>query len=432
MHYVHAQHARYGPVVRLSPNEAAVCDLEATKDIHGISSGFLKSQWYMIIDNDPYPGVFAEVDPKKHGERRRLLGSGFSKSNIMKWEPFVRQQIDLATEKMKGEEHAEGKVDILKWWTFLATDIIGELSFGSSFRMLEQGKKNQYMIDIESALMLGSMIAEFPRLIPLLSRLPIPSLRRIERGSANSATYGHESVQRRKRMALSGELNTDRPSIFDKMFAAGEKQAISDDAISSEAGNLIVGGSDTTGVTLTYLIWATLKNPEAHTKVSEEVRTVEEPLTTEKIAQLPYLEAVIKETLRLYGAAPGALPRIVPAGGRTLSEYFIPEGMTVTTHAYSLHRDPNIFAEPDRFWPERWLAPHHTRAMDDANMAFSMGSRVCIGIHLAMMELQLASATFFKRFPGAKILSSFLDEEMEMENFFLIQPKEHRCLIRVT
>lgn len=424
-------HAKYGPTVRISPHEVAFCGLEDVRSIHGVNSGFVKSDWYQMLDTDPYLGAFSEVDPKKHTERRRLLGFGFSNSNIKKWENHVRGEIDVALTKMEQEANKEGRVDILKWWTFLATDVISELCFGSSFEMLKQGKKNQYMIDVESSLMLASLVAEFPRLVPLLSYLPIPYVRWMENAVANKTNYGHQSIQRRKRMALSGELKTDRPGIFDKMFAAGEKQVMPDAAMGAEAGNLIVGGSDTTGVTLTYLVWATLKCPEAHARVLEEVRGLEEPLTTEKVSQLPYFEAVIKETVRLYGALPGMLPRTVPAGGRTLGGHFIPEKLTATTHAYCLHRDPKIFPSPERFWPERWLAPHWNQTMEDASQAFSMGSRKCLGIHLAMMELQVGSATFFKRFPNARVLDDFSDEEMEMENFFLVAPKGHKCLVKL-
>ena len=64
------------------------------------------------------------------------------------------------------------------------------------------------------------------------------------------------------------------------------------------------------------------------------------------LEKLPLLNAVIEETLRLYGAAPAGLPRAVPPGGVTIDEQFIPAGTTVTTQAYTFHRDPALFPRP--------------------------------------------------------------------------------------
>ena len=82
-------------------------------------------------------------------------------------------------------------------------------------------------------------------------------------------------------------------------------------------------------------------------RLLEEIRLVsEEPKDTE-LEKLTYLDAVIQETLRLYCAAPGGLPRCAPPGGATLAGVFIPGGITVSTQLYSLHRDPQSFPDPD-------------------------------------------------------------------------------------
>ena len=80
------------------------------------------------------------ADPRVHATRRRLLAQSFSKSHLLKWEPLVLQKTQLAVSGIGEEAKKTGEADILKWWTFMATDVIGELSFGDSFHMLEQGK----------------------------------------------------------------------------------------------------------------------------------------------------------------------------------------------------------------------------------------------------------------------------------------------------
>jgi cytochrome P450 len=141
VHYVHSLHQRYGPIVRVSPEEVAVSDLEAFSKIHKIGSGFLKSAWYDgITPNRREPGIFVMRDPHQHAARRRLFARAFSVSSLLaNWEPEIRQKTGLAVRKIKEDAQKSG-ADVFKWWTLMATDVIAHLSFGESFRMLEQGK----------------------------------------------------------------------------------------------------------------------------------------------------------------------------------------------------------------------------------------------------------------------------------------------------
>ena len=78
------------------------------------------------------------------GQRRKLFARGFSKSYLREhWEPVVREKTALAVEKIK-RDASNGTADLLKWWTFMATDIVGVLGFGESFGMLELGKVSRY------------------------------------------------------------------------------------------------------------------------------------------------------------------------------------------------------------------------------------------------------------------------------------------------
>lgn len=128
-----------------------------------------------------------------------------------------------------------------------------------------------------------------------------------------------------------------------------EKTEITDIAVRTEAGNLIVAGSDTTAVTLTYLIWAVLKQPQLQASLELEVSDLSPDLTSEELKNAPLLNSVLEETLRLYGAAPGALPRVVPEKGLSVCGYFIPSGIVVSTQAYTLHRDSTIFQDAQRY-----------------------------------------------------------------------------------
>lgn len=140
MHYVHALHQTYGPVVRIGPNEVAVADPDGFAQIHRIGGGFLKAPWYAEATGAPEPGIFDMIDPKQHSQRRKLFSRAFSNSSLRQnWEPAIREKVELAVSRIKAEAQT-GDSDILKWWTFMTTDVMGHLSFGESFNMLQVGE----------------------------------------------------------------------------------------------------------------------------------------------------------------------------------------------------------------------------------------------------------------------------------------------------
>lgn len=138
--YIDAMHQKYGPIVRISPNEVAVSEVAAFKQIHGVSTKYIKDIWYEKLTNFPRLSVFTMRNLKEHGQRRRLFARGFSKTYLREhWEPTVQEKALLAVEKIKSDA-VTGTADVMKWWTFMATDIVGVLGFGESFGMLELGQ----------------------------------------------------------------------------------------------------------------------------------------------------------------------------------------------------------------------------------------------------------------------------------------------------
>jgi cytochrome P450 len=118
--------------------------------------------------------------------------------------------------------------------------------------------------------------------------------------------------------------------------------------IRQEAQSYIVAGSDTTAVTMTYLTHGVCSDSRVREKLNAELDSIPSPITDKSLRDLPYLNQVVNESLRLYTAVPAGLPRLVPEEGADFNGYHLPGGITVATQSYSLHRDPKVFSEPDR------------------------------------------------------------------------------------
>lgn len=271
-----------------------------------------------------------------------------------------------------------GVADVHKWFFFMATDVIGELSFGSSFAMLEKGKVDGYIRDLQTVAKVGGVRATFPWTMKVAAFLPLGVFKEVVESTDRILNYANESVERYKRLLASGQAkNTLFTRLFESLGGEGEgEEGLSDREIRNDAQSFIVAGSDTTANTLTYLVWAVLRDKRIQERLVAELASQlgeEEEISDTSLRELPYLNQVIAESLRLYPAVPSGLPRVVPEKGAVLAGQYIPGGMTVTTQLHSLHRDAEVFINPEEFNPERWEQP--SKEMKDAYMPFGAGSR---------------------------------------------------------
>ncbi|KAH8808973.1 cytochrome P450 monooxygenase, partial [Xylogone sp. PMI_703] len=423
MHYIHALHQRYGPAVRTAPFEADFTDLESFREIHRIAGGFVKSQWYQRTFDRPALDIFTIINPKDHAARRRLMAQPFSYSSLRaNWEPLIRERTLFTVSRIK-EEAEHGKTDIFKWWTLMAHDIVTRLAFGENPLLVESGKKSTDIEDLELTLFLTGLRTELQLLLDIFLSLPFAPIRKLKQISERVLTKGWKAVENAKE----GKHNVFS-QILDKSGKSGD--ILRDVDACAEAQGLVFAGSGTTAVTQTYLIWAALQRPDLARSLAEECSHLNSNFSDAELEKLPILNAVINETLRLYGAAPGSLLRVVPKQGATLSGYFISGGSTVSTQAFSIHRNPDMFPDPEHFDHTRWLPGSSSSNLEAGNAAFhpfGAGSRTCIGMHLARIELRYATAFFFRECPEAYLAPSTTPESMQMVNYFLIYPAKQRC-----
>ena len=168
--------------------------------------------------------------------------------------------------------------------------------------------------------------------------LPLPFLSEAVKSNNRLMRYAEESLGRHfKQVKIEGE--SSKSSLFTKLYNAVD-EGLTFNEMRDDAMAYIVAGSDTTSNSLTYLIWLVITHPEVKSRLLEELETLPNNFGDKELKELPYLDQVIQETLRLYPAVPVGLPRLVPREGADFSGHWIPVSPrhSVSKQEYSFRR----------------------------------------------------------------------------------------------
>ena len=168
--------------------------------------------------------------------------------------------------------------------------------------------------------------------------------------------------------------------------------------LTDEAFTILSAAADTTGHAMATTTYYILRDPSIYAALSNELSIafpsssqVHPFLTLEK---LPYLTGCIKEGLRLSYGVPGRLPRTIETDSATFNGYTVPKGTIVGMSSWMMHRDERIWPEPEKFKPERWLEPSEAKRLDKYLVAFTKGSRQCIGMQFVPLSFTLLSIPY--------------------------------------
>ncbi|KAJ1289838.1 hypothetical protein BS78_02G195600 [Paspalum vaginatum] len=184
--------------------------------------------------------------------------------------------------------------------------------------------------------------------------------------------------------------------------------------------DLIAGGTESSAVTVEWAISELLKKPEIIAKATEELDRVigrGRWVTEKDIPSLPYVDAIVKETMRLHPVAPMLVPRLARED-TTVAGYDIPAGTRVLVSVWSIGRDPELWEAPEEFMPERFLGSKlDVKGQDYELLPFGSGRRMCPGYSLGLKVIQVSLANLLHGF-GWSIPDGMTKEELNMEEIF--------------
>ncbi|KAK2055849.1 putative cytochrome P450 [Colletotrichum caudatum] len=405
-----ALHQKYGPVVRIGPNEVSFASLEAETAIYAKQEDgqFSKDGTFLTLFSDLVlnaPTLITIGDPGIHKRLHKVIQQAFTPQALARQEPIQNFHIDMAMSEVDDCVEKGSTMDLANTLETMFWEIIGDLAFGEplmagkrpTYESLKQfGKTSMPMIEALSFFLtipgitqaIGTMRSLLASLMPFPSQISklVPSAKL------------RDCVERQ-----------DGREDFLTAIMGSEKHGLTldTDAFFSNAMGLTLAGYQTTATTLAATFYHILSFPDAYRKLCAEIRfniASEDDITGERLIRLPFLNACIRETLRLLPPANGkTAQRTAPEC--TIAGFYIPAGTTVSADLYTIQRSPDNFADPSTFRPERWLdGIDSTEFKEDVRAAyrpFLIGTRACIGRHMAQQSIRLIVAKLLWRYDFA-------------------------------
>ncbi|KAJ5654239.1 cytochrome P450 [Penicillium lividum] len=401
-------HRKYGPIVRISPNHVHVNDPEFYKEVFKSPTEYYKAP-YFYQNVGVSESLVAILNPHKHRMRRAMISPLFSKNAMDKIMPLVQDIVEHAADILR-KRYREGKsTDIQKLYRCITVDTISTACFGYTQDLTSQDENDIYpplLASIDSFTKNLWLMNHLTFLSTIALSLPERLAEKIAPGYQIFRNQCEKWIKTVKARRDKGILQTEdgRDTVFDLLLESNDRkgyQVADMSELIDEAFLLVIAGSDTTAYSLSCATYYILNHGDILSKLKAELATVprhvDGHLDCRNIQSLPYLTCVVKESLRLATAVPGVSPRVVPPQGTTVQGQFIPGGSIVSISGRTIHDNPDLFPEPEKFKPERWLGDQG-KELERWNVTFSKGPRMCIGINLAYMEIYMILATFFADF----------------------------------
>ncbi|KAL8937316.1 MAG: hypothetical protein Q9216_004488 [Gyalolechia sp. 2 TL-2023] len=388
-----------------------------------------------VLIADRVPCMFSTKESKPHSVRKRMISNIYSKTYLQSSEDVRNITRTILFDRLLpvlDNSAAEGStLEVLELNYATTMDFVSSYVFG-----LASG--SNFIQDVEMRRKYLSW--HFKRSEHSFWNQEIPSLTRMIQATGirlvpQWVDVANDNLQaymlRLCRLAekstqepdVTEKENKSRPVVYSQLLSAlrksaekaeperGEKpQMIEKEEIhiASELFDHIIAGMDTSAITLTYLLWEVSRDTDIQRALQDEMRDMQPNLAIGKsspmaspraLDSLPILHSVVMETLRRHTAIPGSQPRITPATPTSLvGSPPLPGGVRVSAQAYSLHRNEEVFPDPEVWNPGRWRGPESKDEMMRWFWAFGSGGRMCIGNNFAMQELKYVTAAIYSNF----------------------------------
>ncbi|KAH6855442.1 cytochrome P450 [Chaetomium sp. MPI-CAGE-AT-0009] len=414
--------AKYGngspSTVRIGPNELLTSDPDVIRRTSAARSKYTRSDWYKLSNADPYEdSMFNTLDTAKHDKLKAQTAPGYAGKDIPTLESDVDLILNVLTSKIRTKYAAVGSgdrrpmLDLASIAQYFTLDSISKLAFGEEFGLLEAER------DIHGHM---EMLTEVAPAVNVIS--VVPYLRTIFGSTFMLKLIGPSPRDKRGlgRIMATGRAVVGKrfaqPDAKDKQDMLGSfmRHGLSQRKCETEALIQIIAGSDTTATTIRVVMLYLMTTPRAYQALQAEIDAgiragrVSSPVTGAEAQRMPYLQAVIIESLRLFPPFTGIPFKKVPPGGDTIDGKHVPGGTLIAPNFWMTGRNRTLFGDDaEVFRPERWLETAEEADGDRerraemrrvAELAFGYGRWGCAGKMIAFLELNKVFVELLRQF----------------------------------
>lgn len=380
------------------------------------------------LDGD---ALFVQTNMARWKMQSKRLAPAFQPSVIQAQYPCLAKHIGNYVRQLDLAAETGSSIDLSSLNILLSLDFIGDIAFGTSFNAINQGP------DCRIAQLLEMILPELMKcgLFPLRGKIPIFQKTRIMNSAIKELRDMAKDAVKDARRDDGPDDGKSKPA--KKIFEILALQRESDGNYTFNSQELcdnyvafLVAGGDPTAHTMSFLMWQVLQNRTIFDQLRAEIDAsipYEAEVATLEHVKLPYLNMVLKETLRM--SSPGFGTFRTCAKDTTVAGVTLPANTTLALWNPAVHRDPRLWEDPDKFDPERWRSGQSK--LRGSYFPFSYGPRSCTGQGLAMLEMTLTLATLLRRYditpePGFELeyLPSFT---LKPKNGFPIRVTRRKC-----
>ncbi|RIA80803.1 cytochrome P450 [Glomus cerebriforme] len=371
----------------------------------------------------------------------KFYGNGIVFSNGEKWRthrklsnpafnralsPHVMGDVVLNTFRyLQNDIHKP--VDIYELLQRITIEVLGQVAFGYSFGTLKSKELPDIVRKYKSII---NHVESYPSYVfPFLNKLPTKRNRIFNAEIKDFDKFIFEiidlkKIELAKRKKLNEKKKLNNEELLVSMLEASEQENINigPQDLRDNMANFFSAGNDTTSMAVSSSIYHLAKYPEMQERARKEVikalgNEVKIP-TAEKLKEMKYVNAIIKESLRKYPAPMTYRQLQKPT---KLGEYVLPENSIVKVSNYGVHHDPKHWDDPYKFDPERWLT--NEKRHQFSYIPFSIGPRNCIGQNFSIMEQRIILVMFLLKYEWSLPENSIHKEELVLGPAFLFRPK---------
>ncbi|KAK0644233.1 benzoate 4-monooxygenase cytochrome P450 [Cercophora newfieldiana] len=421
---LHSLCNKYGPVFRIAPNYIVCGDPAEIRTLWAARSSFDRAIWYKGFRFDPPNDTLVSMCG---GDDRIAYRAKFAPGYGGRGVVGIHEAVDagiirlarLIDDKYISTETEYRPCDLARKVQFMTLDISGKIAFGETLGFLD-GDADQwnYIEQSEASLPLMQVIAMRPWVVNLLqSRL----LRRLAMPSAKDPV-GLGKIIGIAQAFVAKRFGPDKVEAPD-MLGSFIKNGVDQRTAETESVLQVIAGSDTTAGTIRTAIAHIITSPLVYSALVAEItsaisaESISSPVITDTEARsLPFLQATLKEALRIWPPIHGIMPRVSKSDA-TICGVHIPAGTNVCWSSCAVLRNKEVFgADADVFRPERWLKADKEKLslMETVvDLAFASGRWGCLGKGIAMVEMGKVVFEVMRRWEFTVV-----DAEKPIQNYF--------------